>query len=93
MEDGERELVNLMSSRLSGKMKSKKQVAPRVLVGGVKQVDMKEKEEELQVLTLQVTPRRAFPFRMQVRTCRISDLIQPFLKIQIDNFMYAVAVI
>jgi hypothetical protein len=45
MEDGERELVNLMSSHLSGKMKSKKEAAPRVLVGGVKQLHMKEKED------------------------------------------------
>ena len=45
MEDGERELVNLMSSRLSGKMKSKKEAAPRVLVGGVKQLHMKEEED------------------------------------------------
>jgi hypothetical protein len=45
MEDGERELVNLMSSRLSGKMESQKEAAPRVLVGGVKQSHMKEKED------------------------------------------------
>ena len=45
MEDGERELVNLMSSRLSGEMKGKKEAAPRVLFGGVKQLHMKEKED------------------------------------------------